>query len=300
MSGKAFDENALATVRRAYARQMLSLVGANPAKAARLEEAFATVPREKFLGPSPWRIMRPSYRDLAISDPALIYQDVLVALAPERGVNNGSPSLHAHWLDAIELKEGERVAHIGAGTGYYTAIIAHIVGESGHVTAVEYDGDLAEAARRNLEGYRNVTLIEDDGAKWPREETDCVYVNFAVARPAAPWLEQLSSSGRLIFPLGVTRSQRARARGRLAAYGAAFLISRAPGKDAFIAKWAGQAFFVYAEGALGESEEEREALIAAFERGGVELVRSLRWKRPPSPAGSWLIRPDWSLSYEAA
>jgi hypothetical protein len=56
-----FGEAALAIARRAYARQMLAVAGAEDAA---LEEAFATVPR---------------------SDPVLAYQDVLFALAPERG-----------------------------------------------------------------------------------------------------------------------------------------------------------------------------------------------------------------------
>jgi protein-L-isoaspartate(D-aspartate) O-methyltransferase len=302
MARHAFDETALTIVRRAYARQMLSLAGVDPAKAARLEEAFAIVPRERFLGDPPWKIMRPpaGYLDTPDYDPVLLYQDVLVALAPERGVNNGSPSLHAHWMNAVALNESDRVAHIGAGTGYYTAILSRLVGPGGRVIAVEFDADLAAAARRNLEDFANVEVVRGDGGEWPREEMDCVYVNFAVARPAEPWILRLAPAGRLIFPLGVSRPRRARRGGRGVAYGAAFLISRSSNKSAFKAKWLGQAFFVGAEGSLAESPEEREKLTAAFERGGAELVRSLRWKAPPSPAGSWLVGADWSLSYEQA
>jgi protein-L-isoaspartate(D-aspartate) O-methyltransferase len=77
----------------------------------------------------------------------VVYQDMLFALASQRGVNNGSPSLHARCLHALSLREGERVAHIGAGTGYYTALIAHLVGAEGHVLAVEFDPALADLAR---------------------------------------------------------------------------------------------------------------------------------------------------------
>jgi protein-L-isoaspartate(D-aspartate) O-methyltransferase len=301
MAREVFDETALTTVRRVYARQMLALVGIDRLKAARLEEAFATIPRERFLGPPPWKIMHPpaGYLDLPQSDPALLYQDVLVALAPERGVNNGSPSLHAHWLNAVALKEGERVAHIGAGSGYYSAIIAHLVGPRGRVTAVEFDAALAEAARRNLEDRANVEVVQADGGVWPREDVDCVYVNFAVARPAGPWIERLAGEGRLIFPLGVSRARRFRRGRRDGPYGAAFLVTRLAQQDAFSARWLGHAFFVSAEGELVESREEREALIAAFERGGAELVRSLRWRAPPSPR-SWLAGAGWSLSFDEA
>ena len=80
--------------------------------------------------------------------------------APERGVNNGSPSLHAGWLHALSLRDGERVAHVGAGTGYYTAILAELVGRKGRVLAIEFDPALTEAARANLADRPNVTVIE--------------------------------------------------------------------------------------------------------------------------------------------
>ena len=70
----------LRELRRVYARQMLTIASASGNE--RLEEAFACVPREKFLGPAGWRILTPwsplSY--IRERDPALAYQDVVVAL----------------------------------------------------------------------------------------------------------------------------------------------------------------------------------------------------------------------------
>lgn len=137
-------------------------------------------------GLPPWQIARPAgYLALPSADPVLAYQDVLFALSPERGVNNGSPSMHARWLHNAQLKPGEHVVHLGAGTGYYTALIAQLVGAAGQVTAVEFEGRLADFARANLAHLPNVTVVEGDGAGWPREGADCVYVNFSVERPAA-------------------------------------------------------------------------------------------------------------------
>jgi len=82
-------------VRRADARQMLAVLGVdNPAIAA----AYAVVPREAFLRPPPWTASSPftGYRPLSGSDPVVLYQDLLIALDPARGVNNGSPALHAN------------------------------------------------------------------------------------------------------------------------------------------------------------------------------------------------------------
>lgn len=292
----AFDESGLAIIRRAFARQMLAIAGVEGD--VRLENAFAGVRRERFVGPPPWIMSRGAagYRGLASTDPAILYQDILVALSPERGVNNGSPSLHAHWLHAAQLREGESVAHIGCGTGYYTALIAELVGPSGKVLAVEFDPALASLAADNLADRPNVTVVCGDGAVWPQEPVDCVYVNFSVERPADAWLERLKPGGRLIFPLGVPDATRTARRRRPAFYGLGLLIERVAG--GFSARSLGNAFFVCAEGELAAGNDERAALVAAFEKGRAELVRSLCWKQPPAPERSWFVGSGWSLSYD--
>jgi protein-L-isoaspartate(D-aspartate) O-methyltransferase len=290
-----FDENALAIVRRAYAKQILALAGVS--NSPRLEDAFATVRREHFLGEPPW-IMAQSggYDALPFTEPVLVYQDINFELAPERGVNNGQPSLHASWLHHGGLSGGEQVVHIGAGTGYYTALIAHLVGTNGHVRAVEFDPVLAARATKNLAHLANVTVIQDDGFRWPREKADFVYVSFAVDRPADAWVDNLKMGGRLVFPLGVPRPDPSPGGGRHSLYGAGLRVERA---DAgFTARWLGPASFVCAEGVLAETEAGRRALLAAFERDDPAFVRSLRWKQPASADRCWFVGSDWALCYD--
>jgi protein-L-isoaspartate(D-aspartate) O-methyltransferase len=279
----------LGAVRRAFAKRTLASVGASGD--ARLERAFAETPREAFLGPPPWLISRGVGYQAIPDDPALLYQDVLVALKADKSLNNGSPSLHALWLHAARVKAGERVVHIGAGGGYYTAILSRLVGSRGRVTAVEFDPDLAAAARRHLAGYDNVSVVQGDGALWPREPADLVYVNFAVDRPAPPWLERLNAGGRLVFPLGTI------ARGAGPAYGVGLIVERIGEGGVYSARSLGGAYFVRAEGdaRLLAEGEEREALLCAFERGGFDTVRSLRWRAPPSPDKALFVGEGWSL-----
>ena len=144
--GRALSRDELAIVRRAYARQMLAILGVdNPP----IEAAYAAVPREAFLGPAPWTASSPftGYRPLSGRDPVVLYQDLLIALDPARGVNNGSPSLHAKLLEALGPKPGEHIVHAGAGAGYYSAILAELVGPTDRVTAVEFD-----AQRQRIQG----------------------------------------------------------------------------------------------------------------------------------------------------
>ena len=291
-----FSLDELAVIRRAYAKQILTLSGI--ADDPRLEEAFAKVPRERFLGAPPWlmsRAMR-GYEAVASHDAAVLYQDALFALASEKGVNNGSPSLHARCLHALRLREGERVAHIGAGTGYYTALLAHLVGAQGHVLAVEFDPVLAQRARDNLADLSNVTVIQGDGAEWPREDVDGIYVNFAVGRPAESWIDHLKPGGRLIFPLGVPQPRKSPRGGTHSLYGAGLCVTR---KSAGLAvRWLGHVSFVCAEGRLAEPGEERQALQAAFESSGMEFVRSLIWRESAPPGRCCFTGSGWALCYD--
>ena len=113
-----FSTDELGIIRRAYARQMLSvaMVGKDPL----LESALASVPREAFLGAPPWYLARGNGRYVALpsNDPTILYQDLLFRLSNKTGINNGSPSLHAHWLHAAQIAPGETVVHIGAGSGW--------------------------------------------------------------------------------------------------------------------------------------------------------------------------------------
>jgi protein-L-isoaspartate(D-aspartate) O-methyltransferase len=291
-----FSQDELAVIRRAYAKQILSASGI--AEDPGLEKAFAAVAREHYLGAPPWQMLRPpiGYEVVPSQDPAILYQDVLFALLPERGVNNGSPSLHARWLHALSLREGERVAHIGAGGGYYTALMAHLVGGRGHVFAIEFNPALAERARTNLAGWPNVTVVEGDGAEWPREDVDAVYVNFSVERPAQAWIEHLQPNGRLIFPLGVPRPRPSPWGGTHALHGAGLCITRMG--EGLSVRWLGPAYFVCAEGQLSRPGPERQALQAAFERGGLEFARSLIWRESVPPGRCCFIGSGWALSYD--
>jgi protein-L-isoaspartate(D-aspartate) O-methyltransferase len=105
---------------------------------ARIIAAFATVRREQFIGPGRWQIaVAGGYMSSETDDPRVLYQDIVVGLAPERRINNGEPSLHAKCLGLALPQAGETAVHVGAGTGYYTAILAHLVGRAGHVHAYE-------------------------------------------------------------------------------------------------------------------------------------------------------------------
>lgn len=190
--------------RNSYAASITALAGMDPGigMGRRIAAALASIPREKFVEPPPWSIVSPQGHDLAISDdPAVLYQDVLVPLGAGRGLNNGQPSLHARCLNALAPKLGERAVHVGAGTGYYTALLAMLVGETGRVDAYEIEPELARRAEGNLAGFPQVAVHCRSGAEAPLPPCDILYVNAAAAEPLAVWLDALLPEGRLLFPL---------------------------------------------------------------------------------------------------
>lgn len=167
----------------------------------RIERAFAMIPREGFLPLPPWTVFPPGgFFKRPTSDPKELYDDVLVVLDRKRGVNNGQPSLHAAWIAAVAPGPGETVVHVGAGSGYYTAILGVLVVPGGAVHAYEIDPALAALAARNLACLDHVAVHGETALRQKLPDADVVYVNAGVAAPDAGWLRALRPGGRLIFP----------------------------------------------------------------------------------------------------
>jgi protein-L-isoaspartate(D-aspartate) O-methyltransferase len=239
-----------------------------------LVRALASVPREQFLGPGPWKLCSldfgasptPSYRQTESADPKHLYHNILVSLDETRHLNNGHPSTLAAWIDVLEIKEGDRVFHLGAGVGYYTALMAEIAGPRGSVTAAEVDSDLAARARMNLAGWKNVEVFSGDGTQHDPGPVDAIFVNAGVTHPSALWLDRLNDSGRLLYPLTFE------APGFPGGRGCMLLVKR--DGDVYSARCVGFAM-IYSCTSLREPELNA-ALTKLISAGKVFSARSLR------------------------
>jgi protein-L-isoaspartate(D-aspartate) O-methyltransferase len=191
----------LADARRHYVEQIKARAQVT---SSRILKAYRDVPRERFLGEGPWRIRSDivsAYGSTESANPADIYHDVLVALDEDRKLDNGLPSLWALLFEALDLKTGESVVQIGCGTGYYTAILADIVGHSGHVTAIDSDPGFAAQAKQLLGAHDNVQVVHGDGCQLPFDSVDAIVVHAGASHPYAAWLDALAMGGRLQFTL---------------------------------------------------------------------------------------------------
>ena len=286
-------EGELSIIRAAYARQILA--AASVVGNVRLEAALSATRREDFLGPGPWWMLR-RFRDYVTTpdaDPVYLYTDDLVGILPERRINNGQPSLHAHLIHQASPAAGDHVVHIGTGTGYYTAILAYLVGSSGRVTGIEYEPELAARAKANFAAYPNVEIVEGDGALVSFDQADVIYVNAGCTRPAENWLDRLADGGRLILPMTSDQGFGAKSPERMASAGTVFRIKRR-GKDYF-AHWISPVAIFPCAGSRDEVSER--ALADAFAKGGWQKVTRLYRDQEIPEERCWLRGSGWCLAY---
>ncbi len=109
--------------------------------------------------------------------------------------------------EALELRIGNKVLEVGAGSGYHAATIAEQIGPQGRVYTLELVPDLVKVARSNLEkaGYSDrVTLVQGDGSLgYPdRAPYDRIVVTAAAPKIPQPLVGQLQSGGILVIPVG--------------------------------------------------------------------------------------------------
>jgi len=191
-------------------------------------------------------------------------------------------------LAALNVKQGEKVLHVGAGTGYYyTALLARLMGETGTVVAYEVEHDLAQNAIRNLSDLSNVTVQERSGSEAPLPACDAIYVNAGATAPLDVWLDALQLNGRLLFPLTPADGP-----GGMPGAGGMILVTRT-GTDHFDARFVCAAMFVPCFGA--RDEETAQKLSAAFKRGDSNNVRTLRRNSKPDNS-CWCAGNGWWLS----
>jgi protein-L-isoaspartate(D-aspartate) O-methyltransferase len=112
----------------------------------------------------------------------------------------------AIMCEALDIKKGQSILEIGAGSGYHAAIVSKIIGEKGHIYTVERFSSLAVRAKKNLEnaGIYNVTVETGDGSEGLPQYApyERIYVTCAAPEIPNPLLEQLKDSGKMLVPIG--------------------------------------------------------------------------------------------------
>lgn len=149
-------------------------------------EAFRSVPREEFLSPE--------YADLAYGDHPLPI---------EAGQTISQPYIVALMIHAAEMKAGDNVLEVGAGSGYAAAVMSRIAGQ---VTAIERQPELVKVAQGRMQrlGFDNVRIVEGDGTRgWePEAPYDAILAAASGSHIPPAWIDQLADGGRIVMPVG--------------------------------------------------------------------------------------------------
>jgi protein-L-isoaspartate(D-aspartate) O-methyltransferase len=263
-----------------------------------LVSAFAKVPRERFLGPGPWVIKTPKNNiwqrfgcwlsrsarttDWSAVDPKHLYRhDAIVAIDASRGLNNGQPSGLASWIHFLQLREGDHVLHVGCGVGYYTAIMAEVVGPTGHVIGIEIDPELASRASQNLAYLEHVEVVHGDGGEYAGGPTDAIFVNAGATHPRPVWLDSRQSGGRMIIPLTTENGR-----------GGVLRVKREP--QGYAARFVSTLQIFHCVG--GRDAELSRRLHNGFTGGAWRSVPSLRREPHEASQDCWLHGDGFCLS----
>ncbi|PZG03752.1 methyltransferase domain-containing protein [Nonomuraea aridisoli] len=110
-----------------------------PSVGLALDDDGGAVPIDRDTDPPAWWDAVYSGRPIAICRGGSAYTCV-----------NPAPSSVVDLLELLDLRPGHRVLEVGTGSGWVTALLCRLVGESGNVTSVEADPEVAQAAARNL------------------------------------------------------------------------------------------------------------------------------------------------------
>ena len=171
-------------------RQMVAgLRGRGLVFSQRVEDALLKVPRHLFL---PESASSQAYRDspLPIGD----------------GQTISAPHMVAVMAEALDLREGQKVLEIGAGSGYNAAVMAELVGPQGQVITMERHPSLAQKAAKILRetGYTNVQVVVGDGSLGYPDQApyDRISVTCGAPRVPGPLAEQLKDGGIMMIPVG--------------------------------------------------------------------------------------------------
>jgi len=169
-----------------------NLFKANLIRSARVRDAMLKVDRADFVSSMPY-----------VDSPQAIGYSATIS----------APHMHASACENLEpfLQPGMKVLDVGSGSGYLTAVLAHMVEPSGRTVGIDHIQRLNDQAIANLKknhqswlGGKVLQIVTGDGRKgWPQDAPyDAIHVGAAAPTIPQPLIDQLKSPGRMFIPVG--------------------------------------------------------------------------------------------------
>lgn len=131
------------------------------------------------------------------------------ALPIGRGQTISQPLVVAFMLELLKPEKGDKILDVGSGSGWTSALLAHIVGKEGKIIAIEIIPELTEFGKKNVEKYNFVEkgivkFVCADGSKGYQNEApfDKILASASAREIPKAWKEQLKIGGRIVTPIG--------------------------------------------------------------------------------------------------
>ena len=131
------------------------------------------------------------------------------ALPIGRGQTISQPLVVAFMLELLKPEKGDKILDIGSGSGWTSALLAHIVGKEGKIIAIEIIPELTEFGKKNVEKYNFVEkgivkFVCADGSKGYQNEApfDKILASASAREIPKAWKKQLKIGGRIVTPIG--------------------------------------------------------------------------------------------------
>ena len=174
------------------------------------------------------------------------------------------------------------VQNLDRAVRFYSAVLGHLVGRAGTVTAIEYEPELAARARANLQDMPQVEVIQADATQAPFAPADLILVSAGATRPVEHWLDGLKDGGQLVLPLtpdtgmGIVMGIRRRGERFFASLLSPIMIYRC---------------------VSARDPQSEAALAEALKRGGQNGVTRLYRGVPLAAENVWLQGENWCFAY---
>ena len=155
----------------------------------RVRDAFDAIPRDGFLPPE-----------------ERTYAGFDQPLPIGRGQTNSQPRTVADMLHLLEVRPSDKVLDVGSGSGWTTALLAHLTGSEGSIVGVELEPSLVRFGRRNVaatgQPWARIETARNGVLGWPEKAPyDRILVSAEAEAMPRELVEQLAAPGRMVIPV---------------------------------------------------------------------------------------------------